>query len=90
MVTVDPEVTKTPRQQNDQFLMLACDGIWDCLTSEEGAEQMRNKLKEKKGNGEPISNSIEEIFDQICATDILSSSGIGTDNMTCVVVEIKK
>jgi len=33
MVTVDPEVTKTPRQQNDQFLMLACDGIWDCLTS---------------------------------------------------------
>lgn len=90
MVTVDPEVTKTPRQQNDQFLMLACDGIWDCLTSEEGAEQMRNKLKEKKGNSEPLSVSIEEMFDQICATDILSSSGIGTDNMTCVIVEFKK
>lgn len=92
MVTVDPEVTKTPRQQNDQFLMLACDGIWDCLTSEEGAEQMRNKIKEKKQNNskEQLSVCIEEIFDQICATDILSSSGIGTDNMTCVVVELKK
>lgn len=70
--------------------MLACDGIWDCLTSEEGAEQMRNKLKEKKQNNEPITNCIEEIFDQICASDILSSSGIGTDNMTCVVVELKR
>ena len=44
MVTCDPEVTKTQRQQNDQFVMLACDGIWDCLTSEEGAELMRNSL----------------------------------------------
>ena len=51
MVTCDPEVSKTPRQQNDQFLMLACDGIWDCLTSEEGAELMRNSLN-KKGNNE--------------------------------------
>lgn len=72
--------------------MLACDGIWDCLTSEEGAEQMRNKIKEKKQNNskEQLSVCIEEIFDQICATDILSSSGIGTDNMTCIVVELKK
>jgi len=90
MVTVDPEVTRTPRQQNDQFLMLACDGIWDCLTSEEGAEHMRSKIKEYKGTGTPLSTCIEEIFDQICATDILSSSGIGTDNMTCVIVEFKK
>ena len=44
MVTCDPEVTKTARQQNDQFIMLACDGIWDCMTSEEGAEKMRNAL----------------------------------------------
>ena len=46
---------------------------------------MRNSLA-KKGNSEPISTCIEEMFDQICATDILSSSGIGTDNMTCIVV----
>ena len=64
--------------------MLACDGIWDCLTSEEGADLMRNSLA-KAGN-EPITTCIEAMFDQICATDILSSSGIGTDNMTCVVV----
>ena len=47
MVTVDPEITTTPRQQNDQFLMLACDGIWDCVTSEDGGEQMREAIKSK-------------------------------------------
>ena len=35
MVTCDPEVRSVARQASDQFLILACDGIWDCLTSEE-------------------------------------------------------
>ncbi len=34
MVIVDPEVKKVARTANDQFIMLACDGIWDCVTSE--------------------------------------------------------
>lgn len=35
MVTCDPEVRQVARQANDQFIVLACDGVWDCLTSEE-------------------------------------------------------
>ena len=88
MVTVDPEITTTPRQQNDQFLMLACDGIWDCVTSEEGGEQMRDAIT--KAPQEKLSKHIEDLFERIIATDILSSSGVGTDNMTCLLVEIKK
>lgn len=48
MVIVDPDVKKVARQANDQFLMLACDGIWDCVTSEEGITQMRDALKNRK------------------------------------------
>ena len=87
MVIVDPEVKKVARTQNDQFLMLACDGIWDCKTSEEGIDGMREALAQRKGK---ISGCIEELFEQIIATDILSSGGIGTDNMTCIVVEFIK
>lgn len=68
--------------------MLACDGIWDCVTSEEGGEQMRAAIT--KAPQDKLSTHIEELFDRICAADILSSSGIGTDNMTCVLVEFKK
>ena len=35
MVICDPEIRSVSRQQADEFLILACDGIWDCLTSEE-------------------------------------------------------
>lgn len=29
------------------------------------------------------------MFDKILAVDIISSAGVGTDNMTCVVVQLK-
>lgn len=35
---------------------------------------------------QPVSTLIEEMFDRIIAKDILSSQGVGTDNMTCIVV----
>ena len=87
MVIVDPEVKKVARQQNDQFVMLACDGIWDCVTSEDGITRMRDALSTRKSK---ISTCIEELFDSILAKDILSSGGIGTDNMTCIVVELSQ
>ena len=68
---------------------MACDGIWDCRTSEEGVEEIREALKSRKSS-EPISKIVEDLFERIIATDILSSAGVGTDNMTCIVVEFKK
>ena len=35
MVTCDPEVRQVARSSADQFVILACDGIWDCLSSED-------------------------------------------------------
>jgi len=89
MVTVDPEVRKLARTPADEFLILACDGIWDCLSSEACASQMRDRLADRSSQ-ENICESIENMFDDIIAKDILTSSGVGTDNMTCVVVEFKK
>ena len=40
-------------------------------------------------DGQPISSCIEDMFDRIIAKDILSSAGVGTDNMTSVVVNLK-
>lgn len=28
-----PDVTTRSRSKDDVFLMIACDGIWDCLTN---------------------------------------------------------
>lgn len=73
MVICVPEIRSIERQPGkDQFLVLACDGIWDCLSSEQCVENMRKKLGNRDTN---VPNStarcVEDLFDEICATDIL-------------------
>ena len=87
-VTCDPEVRSVARQPADSFIVLACDGIWDCLTSEDCISQTREAIAKQEGT-EPLTKIVEEMFDRIIATDILSSAGVGTDNMTCIIVQLK-
>lgn len=86
MITAVPEIRKEKISADTAFLILACDGIWDCLTSQEAVDFV-GELSKKK---ERISGIIEEMFDKIIATDVASSGGIGCDNMTCVVVQFKQ
>lgn len=88
MVTCDPEIRSVARQNADQFIILACDGIWDCLTSEECVIQTRDALG-ALDEAKPVASIIESMFDRIVAKDILSSAGVGTDNMTCIVIQLK-
>jgi serine/threonine protein phosphatase PrpC len=47
------------------------------------------KARVDTSNTAQTAKCIELMFDKIIAKDMQSSAGIGTDNMTCVVVEIK-
>jgi protein phosphatase 2C family protein 2/3 len=66
---------------HDEFMVLACDGIWDCLSSQEVIDFIRYKLCEHKSLG-PIC---EELMD-FCLSETNNFSGIGCDNMTIIVV----
>ena len=86
MITAVPEIRKEKISSETAFLILACDGIWDCLTSQECTEFV-GELLPKKGR---VSQVVEEMFDKIIASDVASSGGIGCDNMTCVIVQFKQ
>lgn len=87
-VTCDPDISERERQQNeDEFLIIACDGIWDCKTNEQCVKFLCEKIKPNMRPHE-ICEPVEKLLDDCCAAD--TDNGIGTDNMTAILVQFGK
>lgn len=46
MVTALPDVRAEPLRAGDEFLLIACDGIWDVMTSGQACDFVRAKARE--------------------------------------------
>jgi serine/threonine protein phosphatase PrpC len=88
MITANPDIKVVDFTDDIDFVIIGCDGIWDCLTNQEACDFVAKKLKEKPD--QKISLIVEEMMDSIVAKDLYNESGVGCDNMTCVVVVFKK
>ena len=86
MITADPDIKVEKITSECEFIIVGCDGIWDCLTNQEACDYVKQRIG-KKG---PLNKILEEMMDNICATDIYNESGVGCDNMTCLIIEFKK
>ena len=58
LVSPEPEVTVFARDhEKDEFLVLACDGIWDVMTNEDVSDFVRHQLR-IHSNLETVCSSI--------------------------------
>ena len=48
-VCSDPDVTTVEMNGTEDFVIVACDGLWDTVTPEEAAECVFNTLRKNKG-----------------------------------------
>jgi serine/threonine protein phosphatase PrpC len=46
-----PDVKKVPIKPEHDFIIVACDGIWDCFSNEQAAKFARSKREKGPKNG---------------------------------------
>ncbi|PNF15251.1 putative protein phosphatase 2C T23F11.1 [Cryptotermes secundus] len=81
IVTAYPDVETREVTPDWEFVIIACDGIWDVLTNEEVVEFVRLRI----GSGMHPENICEDLMTRCLAPDC-QMGGLGCDNMTVVLV----
>jgi len=81
IVTAFPDVTVHEISDDDEFLVVACDGIWDCQSSQAVVEFVRRGIAAKQ----ELSKICENMMDN-CLASNSETGGVGCDNMTMIVI----
>ena len=99
-VTCEPEVTITDRTSDDDFLILASDGLWDVVSNDTACGLASMCLKGNGPSGSirnpPVNHASEyENCDKACsdASLLLAKLALArrsADNVSVVVVNLKK
>jgi len=76
-----PDVVVKQLEENYEFILLACDGIWDVLSNQEVADFVNRRI----GQGKEPEIICEELMTRCLASDC-SMGGLGCDNMTVLLV----
>uniref|UniRef100_A0AAY4D603 Protein phosphatase 1B n=1 Tax=Denticeps clupeoides TaxID=299321 RepID=A0AAY4D603_9TELE len=75
LVSPEPEVFEIVRAPEDEFVLLACDGIWDVMSNEELCEFVSARLE--------VSEDLERVCNDVVDTCLHKGS---RDNMSVVLV----
>uniref|UniRef100_A0A1I7V628 protein-serine/threonine phosphatase n=1 Tax=Loa loa TaxID=7209 RepID=A0A1I7V628_LOALO len=83
MISALPDVKQYKILQGDEFIIIACDGIWNSLTSQEAVDFIRRRITD----GVSLKDICEQICDH-CLSPNTAGDGTGCDNMTIIVAQI--
>lgn len=79
-ITPLPDVRHVNLDHRDEFLVVACDGIWNFMSSDEVIQFVRSRLDKKS-----LRQICEELF-MHCLAPNTCGDGTGCDNMTAIIV----
>ncbi|CCW70457.1 unnamed protein product [Phytomonas sp. Hart1] len=82
IITVVPYVLHIELTPLDEFVIIACDGVWDTISNEEAVEFVRNEVAD---HGD-ISLACERMMNTCLA---ITPENYGTDNMTVLILQFK-
>lgn len=91
MVTAFPDVVCKPLHKDVEFIILACDGIWDCKSSDQVIQYFKQLLPVHGTSNKEIQLCNHKLLDEICPDtfeEMRNNDGIGSDNMTIICVDL--
>ncbi|CEG64486.1 Protein phosphatase 2C 2 [Rhizopus azygosporus] len=83
VVTCNPDLTEHKITKEDDFIVLACDGIWDCMSNQEVVDFVQKGIS----LGKKLEEICEDLMDH-CIADEETTNGLGYDNMSVIIVGI--
>ncbi|KAA0172644.1 hypothetical protein FNF27_05868 [Cafeteria roenbergensis] len=87
MVTAAPDVRSMSRHARDELLVLACDGVWDVISSDDAVRFVRDRLRSAVAPAGAISGAhITSVVDAAGALVEHALDAGSRDNMTASVV----
>ena len=85
-VTCNPDVLFENRNEKDDFIIIGCDGIWECISNEGISDFVYSKIHNSPSI--TLEHILEEMFDRNVAKS--GDEEEGCDNMTCMIIQLKK
>mmetsp|Transcript_38536 Transcript_38536/g.46580 ORF Transcript_38536/g.46580 Transcript_38536/m.46580 type:complete len:351 (-) Transcript_38536:108-1160(-) len=86
IITAEPDIITQQRQSSDEFIILACDGVWDVMTNQACVDFVKQRL-DAGGYGN-LSKITEELLDRCLSVDPKETNNLGCDNMTAIIVKL--
>lgn len=69
----------------DEFLLMACDGVWECMSAQQAVNFVRTRLP-PPGARRGLLPVLEALLDACCANHPMQHGGLGCDNITAVLI----
>lgn len=89
MVSGVPDTkTLTWKAGDDEFVLLGCDGLWDCISCQQAVDFVRTRLP-PPGSKRSVVPVLEALVDACCANHPMQRGGYGCDNITAVLIRFE-
>eukprot|EP00435_Cladocopium_sp_Y103_P027744 s2739_g6.t2 len=89
LVSAVPDTKRLPWTVGvDEFVLLASDGVWECMEDQQAVNFVRSRLP-PPGSRKGLVPVLQELLDTCCASTPTQRGGLGCDNMTVVIVRFE-
>lgn len=84
-VSCQPEVQVMDLTDEDEFLLLGCDGVFELHSNQSAVDHVRALL----AKGKRLTKVVEDFVDSCCSHNLSQTMGQGGDNVSAVVVLLR-